>query len=50
MNPTKTDTEETREELIGRLLDKAELVVKCSGGHCSGYWDPPGSSAGERED
>ena len=47
MEPT-TEKQETREELIERLLDKAELDVKCSGGHCSGKWeDPPGV---ERED
>jgi hypothetical protein len=35
--------EETKEELIERLLAKAELDYKCSGGHCSGFWEPPGA-------
>ena len=43
--------DETKEELIGRLLDKAELDVKCSGGHCTNFWEePPGVSTNERED
>lgn len=49
--PPTTETQETREELIERLLDKAELDVKCSGGHCSSFYEPPGSTnVGERED
>ena len=51
MGPT-SEVEETREELIGRLLAKADVDVKCSGGHCSGrFEDPPGATdEGERED
>ncbi len=52
MSPT-AEVDETREELIGRLLAKADVDVKCSGGHCSGrFEDPPGANttADEHED
>ena len=35
--PTDRDGGETREELIERLLAKAELDYKCCGSHCSSF-------------
>ncbi len=45
MEPQDTSKQdETKEELIERLLSKAELDFKCCGGHCSGFHeDLPGA-------
>jgi len=37
MEPQKPSKQETKEELIERLLAKAELDYKCCGSHCSGF-------------
>ena len=40
MEPQASETE-TKEQLIERLLEKAELDVKCSGGHCGAMPSEP---------
>jgi hypothetical protein len=39
-DPQAQEAQETKEELIERLLAKAELDYKCCGSHCHAARDP----------